>query len=196
MRNTRSALLLSLSLNLGLGLLTALPVQARPVGDVDLPDTLNAGNSSLVLNGAGIRNKYFLEVYVAGLYLPAASHDANSILKADEVQSVRLVITSSQITRQRLLDSIEDGIRKSAGDDYPKFEPRMKELWEAITFEVKPGDTFEFTWVPGEGTHVVMNGKELRLLADHEFKQVLFGIWLSQNPVQESLKEDMLGIAD
>lgn len=190
MRNPYSALILSLAL------LATLPAQARQVGEVDLPDTLKIGDSSLVLNGAGIRNKYFLDVYVAGIYLPAASHDAAAILKADEVQSVRLVITSSRITRQRLLDSIEDGVRKSAGKDYPKHQPRMQELWDAITFEVKPGDTFEFTWIPGEGTHVSMNGKLLRMIAEHEFKQVLFGIWLSPNPVQESLKQEMLGMAE
>lgn len=180
-------------LPLSLLLALTLPVQAREINDVQLPETLNLPGQSLVLNGAGIRNKYFLDVYVAGIYLPAASQDAHAIVTADQPQLIRLVITSSRITRERLLESIEDGIRRSAGTDYPRYEPRMKELWDAITFEVKPGDTFEFSWIPGEGIHVAMNGKALRVVPGHDFKKILFGIWLGEDPVQTSLKADLLG---
>ncbi|HEX4937111.1 MAG TPA: chalcone isomerase family protein [Candidatus Kapabacteria bacterium] len=184
--------LLSLLLALILFTPLAAPAKARQIGGIDLADSIQVGKQQLVLNGAGVRNKFFMDVYVAGLYLSHASHDAATIVAADEVQSVRLVITSSQITRQRLLEAIDEGIHKSAGKDYPRYQPRMQELWDAITFEVKPGDIFAFTYIPGEGTHVSMNGKELRVLPEFDFKKVLFGIWLGPDPIQASLKRDML----
>ncbi|MBW2201523.1 MAG: chalcone isomerase family protein, partial [Deltaproteobacteria bacterium] len=42
---------------------------AMEIGGVHLPDTLMAGKSPLLLNGAGLRKKVFIKVYAGGLYL-------------------------------------------------------------------------------------------------------------------------------
>ena len=47
--------------------------QARMVDDVNMPDTFKAGDTQLNLNGAGIRSKWFINLYVGGLYLPNTS---------------------------------------------------------------------------------------------------------------------------
>ena len=146
----------------------------------------------LALNGSGIRSKYFMDVYVASLYLPAHSRNANTIVAADAAQSIHLHIISSHITKDILIESIEDGIKQSAGASFPRYQSRLQELRDALTFEVKKGDRFEFTYLPGKGTHFYRNGKLLRVLPTLEFKQVLFGIWLGKNPVQSSLKTALL----
>jgi len=172
--------------------LLPLASQARTIEDVTLPESLQVNDATLQLNGAGVRSKYFVDVYVAALYLPALQQDARRIVQADEPQSVRLAIISSCITRDRLLESIEDRIRQSAGADFPRYKPMLQELWDALTFEVKIGDQFDFTWVPGKGTEFYRNSELLRVLPQFEFKQVLFGIWLGDDPVQDSLKTALL----
>jgi hypothetical protein len=175
-----------------LSCLLAGTAQARQVGGFTFPETVAVNNVSLLLNGAGVRSKYFLDVYAVGLYLPEPSQNAATIIRANEVQRLRLVITSSHITRDRLTDSIEEGIRLSAGKDYPHYKPMLDELWAALTFEVRIGDVFEFTYVPGTGTTFMRNGTQLRVLPDFRFKQVLFGIWLGENPIQKSVKAALL----
>lgn len=160
---------------------------------VELPDTLQVQEHTLVLNGAGVRSKYFMDVYVTALYLPEKSQDAEAIIKADTVQSIQLHIISSRITRSRLLESIEDGVKASAGKDFPRYAPTLKELSDAVNFEVKIGDVFEFTYVPGTGIHFYRNGDLLQVLPQFDFKQVLFGIWLGADPVQKSVKQGLLG---
>lgn len=172
--------------------LLPLASQARTIEGVTLPESLHVNGTTLLLNGAGVRSKYFIDVYVAALYLPRLQQDARRIVQADELQLVRLAIVSSRITRNRLLESITDGIRQSAGSDYSRYEPMMKELSDSLTFDVKVGDQFDFVWVPKKGTEFYRNGELLRVLPQFEFKQVLFGIWLGDNPVQDSLKAALL----
>ena len=43
---------------------------AAEVGGVNMPNTLKADGTDLVLNGAGTRTKFFIKVYVAGFSLP------------------------------------------------------------------------------------------------------------------------------
>lgn len=167
-------------------------LHARTVGGVDLPDKQQVEAQSLVLNGAGIRSKYFMDVYVAGLYLTAPNENAKAILQANAPQSVRLVITSSHITHERLLDSIEEGVRQSAGKDFPRYQDMLQQMLDSLAIEIKVGDQFDFTYRPDSGTQVYRNGTLMSVIKSLEFKQVLYGIWLGDDPVQSSLKRAML----
>ena len=45
-------------------------VETIEIEGVKLPQKLVSGDTELVLNGAGIRSKFFIKIYVGGLYLP------------------------------------------------------------------------------------------------------------------------------
>ena len=47
----------------------AMPVGAATIDGVKIDDTTTVGCKTLVLNGAGMRKKFVVNVYVAGLYL-------------------------------------------------------------------------------------------------------------------------------
>ena len=44
-------------------------VLAKQIGGIEMPNNLKIDNSELILNGAGLREKWFLDLYVGGLYL-------------------------------------------------------------------------------------------------------------------------------
>ena len=83
-------------------LLVSLPVQARQIGGVEIPDSLQKDGTSLVLNGAGIRTKWMMNIYVGGLYLEAAGSDAAGIVAADEPMAIRLQMVSGMITSEKM----------------------------------------------------------------------------------------------
>ena len=60
-----------------------LSLQASTLAGITMPETVQVGSTPLVLNGMGLRTKFMVKVYVAGLYLPQKSSDAGAILKGD-----------------------------------------------------------------------------------------------------------------
>jgi hypothetical protein len=58
---------------------------------------------------------------------------------------------------------------------------------------VKEGDQMVFTYVPGTGTTLTLNGKEKVTIANSAFGQVLFSVWLGPKPPNADLKKGMLG---
>ena len=66
-----------------LGFVTA-SVDAKQIGGVNLPNTLQAGAKDLVLNGAGFRTKWMFKIYVGGLYLLQKEREPQKIIIADE----------------------------------------------------------------------------------------------------------------
>ena len=55
-------------------------------------------------------------------------------------------------------------------------------------------DLFALDYVPGQGLKVYKNGVyKAAIQCELPFKRALFGIWISDRPVQPSLKKGMLG---
>ena len=64
--------------------LFSLPLLARELAGVVLPQQVQPAGmqQTLQLNGAGIRKKFFVKVYVAALYLPQPTRDAAALLQS------------------------------------------------------------------------------------------------------------------
>jgi len=55
------------------------------------------------------------------------------------------------------------------------------------------GDTRSFTWRPGDGLEVAMDGKVRGTVLGEDFAQTLFTVWFRPEPGDENLKRGMLG---
>ena len=172
----------------------AVPADARRVAGIEIPETLQSGEVSLNLNGAGVRTKYFLDVYVSGLYLKKGSTDATAILDADEQMAIKLWIVTGLITSERMQKSIEEGFQKSTRGNTTPIRDKIDALIGVYDEEIHDEDTFELVYVPGQGLNVYKNGVyRERIECGLPFKRALFGIWISDRTVQTSLKHDLLG---
>jgi hypothetical protein len=172
----------------------ALPADASRVVGVDVPESLESGGVTLVLNGAGIRTKLFLDVYVGGLYLKQRSADAAAIIGADEPMAIKLWIVTRLITNERMQKSIEEGFQKSTGGNTAPIRGEIDALIDVYAEEINDGDVFELVYLPEGGLQVSKNGVHTATIeCGLSFKRALFGIWLSDRSVQTSLKHGMLG---
>ena len=166
--------------------------QGKDIAKVDVPDTLKAGKAELMLNGAGVRKKLFMNLYVGGLYLQKPSSDAAAIIKADEPMAIRLHIISGLITSAKMENATREGFTNATGGNTAPIQKQIEEFIAVFKAEIKKGDVCEMVYLPGQGTAVYKNGKPACTVAGMDFKQALFGIWLCDKPAQKSLKKAML----
>ncbi|HLT13878.1 MAG TPA: chalcone isomerase family protein [Marinobacter sp.] len=174
------------------GVLSA-PASALTVGSVDVPDTYSAMGKELQLNGAGTRSKWFMDLYVGGLYVPEKVNNGEAVINADEHQAITLHITSGMITSERMTEATMDGFKAATGGDLSAIQSEVDQFMAVFQEEIKEGDVFDLVYIPGEGVRVLKNGEQRDTVGDLEFKKALFGIWLSDQPAQKDLKEKMLG---
>lgn len=171
----------------------AMPASALTVEGVDVPDTMTANSSELKLKGAGTRSKWFMDLYVGGLYVSNTSGDAQQIIAADEPQAITLHIISGMITSDRMTSATMEGFEKSTGGDLAPIQSEIDAFLKVFEEEIKEGDVFDLVYTPDTGVKVMKNGKQRGQIAGLEFKKALFGIWLSDKPAQKDLKDKMLG---
>lgn len=174
-------------------LLFSLQALAASIDGHPMPDQLAVEDTQLLLNGAGLRDKFMFDLYVGGLYLPQKSSDAAAIIAADEEMALRLLIVSSRITSENMSEATLEGFQHSLGDKQAAMQPRIDQFLLSFKEQIKEGDVFEMLYLPETGVVISKNGKALNVVEGLDFKAALFGIWLGEKPAQESLKKEMLG---
>ena len=177
-----------------LAVLFALPLaaQAKELAGVKVPDTLGVEGATLRLNGLGMRKKFFISVYVGGLYLEAPSKDAAAILVADTPKAVSMHFVRD-VSKAQLVDSFKDGFEANAKEKAAAQNANIEKLFGMLA-DVKDGDELIFAYVPGKGTTLSKGDKPLGTFKGKEFSEVIFALWLGPKPPSENLKKELLGM--
>jgi hypothetical protein len=173
--------------------LISMGAYAVEIAGVQLPEKLTAQSESLALNGAGVRSKFFMDIYAAGLYLAEASNEPTKIISADKSMALRLHITSGLLSGEKMETATREGFEKSTGGDTASIKPVIDNFIETFKSGIQENDVFDFVYSPEVGVNVFKNGELKTNIKGLEFKQALFGIWLSEDSVQDDLKSDLLG---
>jgi hypothetical protein len=184
----KTAFILILMLTLGV-----MSGQDKEVSGVKFPGHIVAEKDALFLNGAGIREKYFMDMYVIGLYLKNRSTDQNTIMNADEKMSLRLQIVSSMVSNSVMQKAVREGFEKSTNNNTAPIKSEIETFITAFNDPIVKGDNFELNYSPGTGCVVYKNGVKKVQISGLTFKKALFGIWLGSNPAHEELRNDLLG---
>ena len=157
-----------------------------------LPATLQVGEQELKLNGVGEREKLFLDLYVAGLYLTELSNDSKTVIDADSPMAIRIVITSKMVSQEKLIASLQEGFKNSTQGKLEPIRAEIQKFRDCFADEIARGNVFDLVYVPKQGVMVFKDGKQKGIVAGLEFKQALFGIWLCDRPVDADLKQALL----
>ena len=170
--------------------------QTVDVGTAKFAPTATVGGAPVQLNGAGMRYKFVVRVYAAGLYMQNKASTPEAAIAAPGAKRVHVVMQRA-IDGRELGKLFTEGMRKNAPrEEFSKSIPgtiKMGEIFaEKKTLEA--GDTFFADFVPGQGTQVIINGKQIGdTIKEPEFYRALLSIWLGKDPADWQLKEAMLG---
>jgi hypothetical protein len=176
--------------------LASQPLQALTIDDVDIPDsvTLPGNGTRLVLNGAGVREKFFMDIYIGALYLEHRTQDPAAILADTGHAGVLMHFTYSEVGREKIIAGWVDGLEANLTKERMQaIRPRL-EKFNGLFRSVVKGDVIRIDYVPDSGTQVRINGEWRGSVAGNDFFRDLLRIWLGTSPVSKSLKHDMLGL--
>lgn len=180
--------------------LFSLSAFAFNVAGVTVPEKVQSGGQSLVLNGAGTRFMGgVLDVYVIALYLPENKHTVAEILAEERSKNVTvwfLTPLGVKVTSEQLLGATHTLMLENIGAEEVK---KLDSSWKQFsTFfdnikEFKKEDRLSVDYLPTKGMRVSMNGKELGLVTDAGFMRAFLMVWLGDRPAQVDLKDHLLG---
>lgn len=173
---------------------TVLPVSAAPDHEIAhqaFAASHEDGSVRMTLRGTSLlRVGMIFKVYAAGLFV-AEAEDTQRVL--DDVPK-RLEIAYLRHVRARdIVSAGQDILRRNLPpDEWARLEPRVTEIGRLYT-DVKRGDRYALTYVPGRGSTLSLNGRDLVTIPGADFARAYFGIWLDARTDYPDFQARLLG---
>jgi Chalcone isomerase-like len=173
--------------------------QAIDLAGARFAPSVSVAGQTLQLNGAGIRYKFVVKVYAAGLYLAGKAGTPEAVLSAPGPKRLQVSMLR-EIDANELGKLFTRGMQDNASrEQFSKVIPgtiRMADIFSARK-RLLAGDSFSVDFVPGVGTTVLVNGQpQAEPIKEPEFFNALLRIWLGPVPADAGLKSALLGRPD
>ncbi len=171
------------------------PVQAVEIAGVNIAEEIEVDDTtSLVLNGAGIRSKFFFDIYIAQLYLEKPEKESSSIIKDEGNKRIVMHFLYDGVGQDKIVDGWNDGFAANLDEErLTKLQSQIETFNAMFTEEMKSGDIILFDYLPKEGTRVTIKDEVKGVISGKDFNDALLSIWLGEKPVGSGLKNDLLG---
>lgn len=150
-----------------------------------------AGPERLPLRGVSTYRYYGMKLFTAALYAPSAAQGTGGVL-ADVPK--RLVIRyHRKIGKQHLVKAAEHNLKGLPETRLAALRERLERLNSSYQ-DVDRDDEYALVYVPGKGTTLERNGREVVTVEGQDLAQDYFGIWLSARSINDRLTHELLGI--
>lgn len=186
-RSVHPALLLSLMMFLlGSAMITA----AAESADSGFHPVITVDNTVLSLRGTGrLRWKGLIRVYDLGLYLPQDLPSTDVFTDAPKRLEFHY---SVEIKAKDFGEAAAPYLAKNVPpDELKKLQDRIIAI-NGLYRDVKHGDRYTLTYLPGKGTELAWNGTILGVIDGADFAGAYFRIWLGEHPISESMRRSLL----
>jgi hypothetical protein len=177
--------------------LVALPDHAfaHPGQAVQLNARSRLDNAELVLNGTGIRNFLFLDVYQVALFLPRKLSDPQDVLNNTMPRRIRISLLRD-VSAERDVEMLLDGMKaNNTAEELAAIQAPLDHFLRLIRSlgTVAKGSVVQLDYLPEVGTRVWLNQQFLGNVPGAAFNRALLKIWLGEQPIQKNLKRALLG---
>jgi hypothetical protein len=177
-------------MHLLLALLLALPASARELAGVNLPDTIQLGGQKLQLNGMGLREYFFIDIYVGGMYLPARTTSDVEAIRADVPKRMVMHFIFKEVTREQMIDTFRQGLANNP--EASTMGDRAERLY-AVMETCQAGDEVVLDYVPGEGLSISLKGVHKDTIPGADFMRAVWTLFIGPVPPSKKLKAGLLG---
>ncbi len=171
-------------------------VQAKEMAGVTVKDQVtSANNEMLKLNGMGLREKLWIDVYVGSLYLVKPSNNVADILSQPNALRIQLDFVYKEVTSKKLIKAWKEGFEKNQSEtQLQTMQGKIERFYSFFEESAMKTDQYIIDYVPGQGTNVSKNDVLMGNIGGEDFKNALVEIWLGNHPADKKLKKGMLGL--
>lgn len=137
--------------------------------------------------------RMFFKLYDAALFIDAdADADAEDILAASTRYRLQFRYLR-KIDKSIILESSAKMLEKNLSQsELAQISDRIDQINEAYR-TVQSGDRSSLTYQPGIGTTLRINGTAITTVEGDDFARLYFKIWLGDQPISVTLRDELLG---
>lgn len=163
------------------------------VAEIDsFPERQVVDGHELTMRGSGIlRYMIFIKVYEGAFYLSEGDPAERAL---DGSAARRLAFHYFHgIAAKDLVASTTEMIRRNVSPEAFRSLQSKIDQFNNMYLDVEAGDRYTATFIPGAGTSLSLNDRELGTVDGADFAAAFFAIWLGENPIDKTFRDRLLG---
>jgi hypothetical protein len=172
------------------------PAQAVVLEGQRFDERARLADHELHLNGLGVRAAWIFKAFVAALYVPEKTRDAQQILDRDAPRRLQLRMLMD-VGPGEIKKALVRGMQKNASEaEWAALQARAEDFSRTIDSigPAREGDTINLDYLPGRGLTLAVNDVPRgQVIAGADFYEALLGIFVGPHPVDTRLKRGLLG---
>lgn len=167
-------------------LATALLAGGVPGADADPGPAVASPGEPLVEVGEAVRRLLWFDVYRVELYLPAARRDVALVENPGVAKAFRVeVLFDGELPEEIPADWAEHVLPPLGPDD----RERLRRAYAGLS----RGDELLFSYAPGRGTVMEVDGRQVIETGDHAFMAGLLSLFLGPEAPSPAVRQALLG---
>ena len=165
---------------------------AVEIADIKFEKQFRAPETGLELRGVGLlRYLGVFKAYAGAFYLEkGAPLDEALADRAKRIEVEYLRSFKGEDFGPATVKMMEKNVDKATIERLRQQIDYHNSLYE----DVGPGDRYALTYIPGRGTELALNGEPKGVIEGADFATALFSIWIGQKPIDESFKQQIMGL--
>jgi hypothetical protein len=165
------------------------PANAADVLGVNFSEEIKDEGVDMELKGTGIKSVVFIKAFVAGFYADENNDPTDLGEFAKRVDVQYFVSIPGKKLNAFTIDSMKDNITDSEFENIMEKVAIMRDYF----VDLKPGDRFSLTYIPGVGTKFAHNNELVGVIEGKEFAKAIFSVWVGERPFDKKLRDQILG---
>ena len=155
--------------------------EAKELGGVKMPDTVELEGRRLALAHMALKEKLFFDVYVWGLYMEQIPRADSEAIAANNLKRLHFRFLR-KVRREQLIEAMRHGLSRQSDLSSGAMQPHLEAMLQSLR-DVRKGDNLVITYVPNSGLQISGEASGGVLIPGKGFADALFTAWLRSHPV-------------
>jgi hypothetical protein len=164
---------------------------ALDVAGVNVAPTVSVHQKTLTLNGAGIRKRLFVKVYVGSLYTERKVTTPAQLLADPGEKLIRMNFVYKKVEKEKIVEAFTEGLTNNS--PIARWSADAKAFLSWFKSDFVAGDTVDIFISPDGTVSATHNGKVLGTFRNPDVARAVLLIWFGEKPADGGLKKGMLG---
>jgi hypothetical protein len=138
----------------------------------------------------GLREYFFIDIYVGGMYLPTRTTSDVQAIQADVPKRMVMHFIFKEVTREQMIDTFRQGLANNP--EAQSMGDRTERLY-AVMETCQAGDEVVLDYVPGQGLAIYLKGVRKDTIPGADFMRAVWTLFIGPVPPSKKLKAGLLG---
>lgn len=164
---------------------------AAEIENVHFEESYTSQNKTLVLKGVSVlRYLHFIKAYAGALYMEDEVPTDQVLLdRAKRLEVEYFHALKGQDFGKATLEGLSENLDPKTLE---RLRPKI-DYHNSLYEDVKPGDRYSLTYIPGRGTELALNGESKGIIEGADFAAAIYTLWLGPRPYDKAFRQGLMG---